>query len=176
MSLLAGSTLIASTADMLRDAIRKLPPPAMAGIPLKQRNAFLDYFNEDHPKDRRLDEKYGCVSFYSDGEVPFDAKFAFEVKIFRVHGGGNLAFCCDSGWSYIFRQQSGQWVDVTDEYLPKGIKVDCYFRPRRKLPIIEGEDYKSHDAAQTRRFDLVWDGTKFNVRKARSSKYHYDFQ
>ena len=180
---------MSSFADtVLKDAIMKLPPPAVGDIPLDKRSIFLDFFKDNSPKDRRLDEKHGCVSFYNDAPTPFMATSAFDIKVFHISGGWNIAFCSRTnphgrtpthveGQTFIYKQEKGKWIDLTDKYLPAGISDRYSFTPRRKKNVIEGEDnrIKPQSGPETRQFDLLWNGRSFKVRKPLKKAYDYDF-
>lgn len=179
--------------SVLGRAVLELPPAAVADIPRVQRTIFLAHLRADKNKGR-LDVKNGFREFYSDGEVPFLASSMLYMKVFPRKDGGSIVFChmpkpqadClppRPGQTFFFMKRDGQWVDVTQETLPKGVDSLWLFKHRRLSSVLQTGPYKvwkkpdGTDASNgegLRLKDLVWDGTTFHARTAKTPKFESD--
>jgi hypothetical protein len=183
----------ATGASALERAVMELPAEAVADIPQSQRAAFLSHLRADEPPNTRLDVKNGFLEFYSDGEVPFLASSMLYMKVFPDKDGGNIVFChmpkpqADTlpprpGQTFFFAQRDGKWVNVTRETLPKGVDILWLFRHSRHSLVLQAGPYKvwkKPDGSEAcggegvRLMDLVWDGTSFRARTAKTPKFEY---
>ena len=184
----------ATGAGVLERAVMELPPEAVADIPPSQRAIFLSHLKADEPSNQRLDVKNGFLEFYTDGEVPFLASSMLYMKVFPNKDGGNIVFChmpkpqADTlpprpGQTFFFARRDGRWVDVTAETLPKGVDILWLFRHSRHSLVLQAGPYKvwkKPDGSEAcggdgvRLMDLLWDGTSFRARTAKSPEFDYN--
>lgn len=184
----------ASGKSVLERAVLELPPDVVADIPQAERSIFLAHLRTDNPTNTRLDVKNGFLEFYADGEVPFHASSMLYMKVFPRKDGGNIVFChmpkpqadClppRPGQTFFFTERDGQWVDVTRKTLPKGVDSLWLFKHRGRSFVLQAGPYnvwKKPDGTDAsngegvRLKDLVWDGTAFHARTAKTSKFEYD--
>jgi len=179
----------------LEQAILELPTTALADIPFSERQIFLNHLREDKdaddtPSSQRLDIKHRYLEFYSDGEVPFHATSMLYVKVFTKSDGGVVVFChmpkpqadglpARANQTFVFEHRKHQWIDVTDEVLPKGIDRMRCFRPQRITNVIEAGDYAKTIRRPggghyyKREIDLFWNGRKFTTQKAPSHEFTF---
>jgi hypothetical protein len=116
------------------------------------------------------------------------------MKVFLRKDGGSIVFChmpkpqadClppRPGQTFFFMKRDGQWVDVTRETLPKGVDSLWLFKHHRLSSVLQAGPYKvwknpdGTDASNgegLRLKDLVWDGTTFHARTAKTPKFESD--
>lgn len=187
----------ADVADDLKKAVLTLPPRYLADVPLEGRKALLDKISAD-PKDPRLDNGHGWIHYSSDGGDHEDPKervtSMFWVKLLPRDDQSPLVFVhmskpfADASapsdkQTFVLEKDGGEWKDVTMKVIPKNVDITAHFRPRRKINEIEVAPFKQFPRQDNGRaayefgdhtIDLVWNGSTFTIRKARTTKLSGD--
>ncbi|SHK18675.1 hypothetical protein SAMN02745181_3376 [Rubritalea squalenifaciens DSM 18772] len=111
----------------LPDAIRTLPPDAVAGMSHKGRKAFIELM----PKHEGVDTTARTLHYYSDSPERYpDPSSMFFLRLFedesgrtiaashtaRPHGIGTSPSESDT---LVYRLEKGQWINITSTAIPE---------------------------------------------------------
>lgn len=176
----------ASDGKYLNVAILSLPDRYLADIPAANRGRLLEQLSSGPFPDNRLDYGNGWLHWYSDGPGPGSTSM-FWLKILPVPEG-NVPFVFvhmakpfasgakpERNQTFVLQRDRDDWKDVTRRVIPQEVDLTMHFRPRRSANIVEAAAYERIDRQDgrgsayrfgKRKFDLVWDDGKFQVRKA----------
>ncbi|MES2438793.1 MAG: hypothetical protein V4584_06995 [Verrucomicrobiota bacterium] len=187
----------AAVKNYLNGAFLKLPPRYLADVPLEKRKALWSSMTAN-PDDRRLDNKNGWIHYSSDGgdhESPVGRPTSmFWVKLLPRKGESPLVFVHMSkpfadgsvpakDQTFVLKQTDDGWKDVTKSVIPKSVDLTAHFRPKRKVAEIEVAPFEKIQTKEGNRpaydfgahkMDLVWNGSAFDSRKAKSPKLSAD--
>ena len=161
-----------------------LPDPLAGDTTVEARRQYLEYL-VDIKDSSRYDRKGRFVGFWTDNPYMFyHASLKYGIKVFPSRRYSYVVLIHleddpDPGHGFILAPQKGQWVDVTAELLPKEVPRQWYFNISRLHDVVQTGPYKKWPAggwvARDRVYDLVWDGDRFQLKRAASKKYTYDF-
>lgn len=176
----------------LEQIFLSLPDYMAADMTLAGRRVFLER-EAEHPDAVRFDPANGVIDYFSDFEDGTGATSMLYVKVLPTSEGGYVVVihmpkayagthAPSAGDTYILRPSDSGWTDVTPELLPANIPREWYFLPRRKGAIIEAgpnvkaprRDGRGVYWKQVRKYDLLWDGVRFEVKPAASEEFTYE--
>jgi len=176
----------------LEQIFLSLPTHMAADMTPAGRRIFLER-EAEHPDATRFDSANGLIGYFSDSEDGTGATSMLYVKVLPTSKGGYIVLihmpkayagtrAPSAGDTYILRPSDSGWADVTAELLPPGVSREWYFLPRRTSMIIEtGPNVEAarHDGRgvywkQVRKYDLRWDGIRFQVKPAASEEFTYE--
>ena len=182
-------TAAAADGKYLNVAILSLPDRYLADVPAANRGRLLEQLSSWPFPDNRLDYGNGWLHYYSDGpsgDSPGGTSM-FWLKILPVPEG-NVPFVFvhmakpfasgakpERNQTFVLQRVRDDWKDVTRLVMPKEVDLTMHFRPRRSANIVEAAAYERFERQDgrgsawrfgKRKFDLVWDDGKFQVRKA----------
>jgi hypothetical protein len=179
VAMLLISTAFLHAAGILEKAVMELPPQALGGMPFTDRHVFLTWFQDDVPKNKRLDIENDYLNFYTDGDVPFHCSSEFYLKLFWIKTGGCIVFTYTKNPKalYVYKKQNGIWTDVTQKYLPPKALAYSEVQPCRYKRLIEFGVDKPRPNGYTdaiRQLDLRWSGTSFEMLAPPTKKFTDD--
>ena len=184
---LGSGQVAAADGEFLKTAISSIPPRYFADIALEERKFMLSE-NALGGGDR-IDFDRGWVHWYSDNSrrkpkvtsmlyvklLPRNGK----TPLVLVHmpkpfaGQGKPA----KDQTFVLERDGDVWRDVTKATIPKEARLDLHFRPRKGEDVVEVAEYVLFERRDglgtaykfgTRKMDLVWDGSAFQVSKPQS--------
>jgi hypothetical protein len=172
----------------LDEVIYSLPAKYFADIPLEERAAMMTILSRSGG-DERVDFDLGWMHWFSDNShrAP-TATSMLLVKVLPrtdkpplvlVHMPKPFAngLKPEPNQTFVLDRENGSWNDVTDAILPKEVGRDLHFRPQKRGNTIEVAEYARFERQDgrgtayrfgTRKMDLFWNGTAFEVRKPAS--------
>ena len=118
----------------LSSAILTLPSQAVAGMSSKGRQEYLDTPSGDYDEDKRR------IHYYADSsDAGGDPESMFFLRLFEDEAGKTIAASHSARPfadgrdpsatdTFIYRIDSGRWVDITDSVLPSGVSRNWWFR------------------------------------------------
>ncbi|WP_338684851.1 hypothetical protein [Haloferula helveola] len=132
----------------LSDAITTLPSKAVAGMSPKGRQQYLEVKPGDY------DELNRRIHLFGDSSEGGDAESMLFLRLFEDSDGKTIAAShsarpfADGGApskvdTYVYRLESGRWLDVTDAVLPPEVPRSSWFRFNSPGDSIPCGTYKS---------------------------------